>query len=102
MPASGFRPGRADTTLERLFDLLHLPRDETLLRLLQQQEAGRARLTLVPNATMPQIATVEERRSRLPGIRVDTRPRRRPSDGPPHSFSELTSAWENLIQRAAK
>lgn len=77
MPASGFRPGRADTTLERLLEWFHLPRDETLLRLLNQQEAGRARLTLVPNATMPQIAAVEERRSRLPGIRVDTRPRRR-------------------------
>ncbi|MDO9694891.1 MAG: penicillin-binding protein 2 [Candidatus Latescibacteria bacterium] len=71
-----------DSTLEKLLTWLRLPRYETLDRLAGEQSAGRPRLTLVANAAMPQIAVIEERRRELPGVKVETRSRRRYLDGP--------------------
>ncbi|MBK6897971.1 MAG: penicillin-binding protein 2 [bacterium] len=71
-----------DSTLEKLLSWLRLPRYETLDRLAGEQSAGRPRLTLVANAAMPQIAVIEERGRELPGVKVETRSRRRYLDGP--------------------
>jgi penicillin-binding protein 2 len=70
-----------DTTLEKLLSWLYLPRYETLDRLAGEQSAGRPRLTLIANAAMPQIAVIEERGRELPGVKVETRSRRRYQDG---------------------
>lgn len=73
-----------DSTLERLIDWFDLPREDTLDRLRQQLDRprGRRRLVLVPNAGPAQIAAVEERRRQLPGVRVESRSRRRYVYGP--------------------
>ncbi len=70
-----------DSTLAKLLRWFSLPETETLSRLRDQKEAGRPRLTLVANADMPRIATVEERRRELPGARVEARARRRYKHG---------------------
>ena len=54
-----------------------LPVDETLADLAAQKERGRTRLALVRGASMGQLVAVEERRERLPGVRVTSRSRRR-------------------------
>ncbi len=77
LPRHSLGDAGPDSTLSRLIRWLGLPRDETLERLASQLEQGRARLTLVANAEMPQIATVEERRRDLPGAEVESRARRR-------------------------
>ncbi|MBU8870510.1 MAG: penicillin-binding protein 2 [Gemmatimonadales bacterium] len=68
-----------DSTLERLMLWFGLPRQETLARLAQQLDRthNRRRLVLVPNAEPAQIAAVEERGRQLPGVRVESRSRRR-------------------------
>ncbi|MBU0742846.1 penicillin-binding protein 2 [bacterium] len=66
-----------DSTLAKLMRWFSLPETETLERLHDQKAAGRPRLTLLANADMPRIATVEERRRELPGARVEARARRR-------------------------
>jgi penicillin-binding protein 2 len=77
-------PGRSltadgpDSTLTRLIHWFDLPLESTLDRLREQKAAGgRGTLLLVSNASMPRIAAIEERGSQLPGVRVDSRPRRR-------------------------
>lgn len=77
-------PGRCltaagpDSTLARLIHWFDLPLEPTLERLREQKGAtSGGTLLLVSNASMPQIAAIEERGSQLPGVRVDSRPRRR-------------------------
>jgi len=77
VPRGALGDAGPDSTLERLMAWFALPRDETLARLEQQKERRRGRLVLVANATMPQIAAVEERGRLLPDVRVEARARRR-------------------------
>ncbi len=77
LPRSSIVSGAPDSTLSRLIRWFDLPENETLERLRQQKKRGRRRLTLVPNASMPRISAVQERGRQLPGVRVESRPRRR-------------------------
>jgi len=77
LPATCLGADGPDSTLTRLMDWFGLPPAETQARLINQKEKGRGRLVLVGNATMPQIAAVEERGRQLPGVRVEARARRR-------------------------
>lgn len=79
---SSLAEGQPDSTLERLLAWFGLPREETLERLEAQRDRRRSRLVLVPNADPGQIAAVEERGRQLPGVRVESRPRRRYIYGP--------------------
>ncbi len=79
---SSLAEGVPDSTLERLLNWFALPREKTLERLEQQIRRGRPRLVLVPNADPGRIAAVEERGRQLPGVRVESRPRRRYIYGP--------------------
>ncbi len=81
LPRSCLSEAGPDSTLSKLLRWFAMPADETLARLGEQKEAGRPRLTLVANADMPRIATVEERRRELPGARVEARARRRYKHG---------------------
>lgn len=78
VPRSAVSDAGPDSTLARLINWFDLPEEATLDRL-REQKAGSVRhsLVLVSNATMPQIAAVEERGRQLPGVRVESRPRRR-------------------------
>lgn len=73
-----------DSTLDRLIAWFDLPREKTLRRLHRQLDRPRSRrrLVLVPNASPARIAAVEERGRQLPGVRVESRPRRRYIYGP--------------------
>jgi len=82
LPRGAVTEAGPDSTLAKLLRWFSLPQDETLDRLREQKEAGRPRLTLVANADMPRIATVEERRRELPGARVEARASRRYKHGP--------------------
>jgi len=82
LPRSSLTPAGPDSCLSRLLTWFGLPEAETLESLLRQRDAGRPRLTLTSSATMAQIALVEERRDELPGVRVETRTRRRYPLGP--------------------
>ncbi len=77
LPRSALVAGVADSTLTRLIRWFDLPETETLQRLRQQKKRGRRRLVLVANASMPRISAVQERGRQLPGVRVESRPRRR-------------------------
>jgi penicillin-binding protein 2 len=77
LPRSSLVAGAPDSSLVRLIRWFDLPENETLKRLRQQKKRGRRRLTLVPNASMPRISAVQERGRQLPGVRVESRPRRR-------------------------
>lgn len=77
LPRTALGEAGPDSTLERLVEWFELPRDEVIRRLRRQKERGRPRLTVVSNASMPQIAAVEERTRELPGARVESRARRR-------------------------
>ncbi len=77
LPASCLRGGLPDSTLQCLMMWFDLPVDETLADLAAQKERGRTRLALVRGASMGQLVAVEERRERLPGVRVTSRSRRR-------------------------
>jgi len=77
VPARALGDAGPDSTVERLLAWFDLPREDTLARLAQQKQRRRGRLVLVANATMPQIAAVEERGRQLPGVRVEARSRRR-------------------------
>jgi len=84
VPPSSVAETGPDSTLARLMSWFQLPRQETLERL-QQAKAkhrGRRRLVLVANASMSRISAVEERGRQLPGVRVESRPRRRYIFGP--------------------
>jgi len=76
-----YAAGRCDSTLARMGRWCGL--DTTLVRqrLQDGMDAGQGRLSLVGNAAMDQVVAVEERRRDLPGVRVDTRPRRRYLEG---------------------
>ena len=76
VPSRSLGEAGPDSALARLLTWFDLPREETLARLAQQR-GRRGRLVLVANATMPQIAAVEERGRQLPGVRVEARARRR-------------------------
>ncbi len=77
LPRSSLVAGAPDSTLLRLIRWFDLPENETLERLRQQKKRGRRRLVLVPNASMPRISAVQERERQLPGVQVESRPRRR-------------------------
>ncbi len=77
LPRSVLSSDQPDSTLDRLLRWFELPREETLERLRQQKKKGRRRLTLVANASMSRICAVQERARQLPGVRVESRPRRR-------------------------
>jgi penicillin-binding protein 2 len=77
LPRSVMSSSGADSTLERLLDWFALDPEETMARVRRQYEDQRGRLVLVPNASMAQISTVAERARQLPGVRVESRPRRR-------------------------
>lgn len=77
LPRSCLTDAGPDSTLAKLLRWFAMPADETQERLREQKAAGRPRLTLVANADMPRIATVEERRRELPGARVEARAHRR-------------------------
>lgn len=78
VPFNSLSSGGPDSTLARLINWFDLPREATLERLREQKETkGRGVLVLVSNATMPQITAIEERGQQLPGVRVESRQRRR-------------------------
>lgn len=82
IPASAFADGRPDSTLAQLLTWFALPPQETIADLQAQMRRGRSRVTLVRNAAMGQLVAVEERRERLPGVRIESRLRRRYLWGP--------------------
>ncbi len=82
LPRGALRDTVPGEALERLLTWFQLPRRETLERLQQQKQRGRRRLVLVPNASMARISAVQERSRQLPGVRVESRPRRRYLYGP--------------------
>lgn len=78
VPRGSLGEAGPDSTLSRLIRWFGLDPTVTVDRLRQQQQKRRAGpLVLVSNASMPQITAVEERERQLPGVRVDSRPRRR-------------------------
>ncbi len=77
LPRSALVSDQPDSTLKRLIGWFELPADETIERLQKQKKRGRRRLTLVANASMARICAVQERARQLPGVRVESRPRRR-------------------------
>ena len=67
-----------DSTLARLIHWFDLDTEVTVQRLADQKKSKpRGPLVLVSNASMPRIAAIEERGRQLPGVRVESRPRRR-------------------------
>lgn len=82
IPASAIAAGEPDSTLRRLAVWFDLPLDETVADLQAQRRRGAGRLTLVRDASMGQLIAVEERRPQLPGVRVESRLRRRYPHGP--------------------
>ncbi len=76
IPGSCLTPDGPDSTLTRLMTWFDLPVARTLARLAEQKQKYK-RLVLVRNASMGQIAAVEERGRELPGVRVEARSRRR-------------------------
>lgn len=81
VPRSCLTPEGPDEILSRLLTWFDLPVDETVERLAEQQRR-RVPMVLVRNASMAQIAAVEERGRELPGVRVESRSRRRYLFGP--------------------
>jgi penicillin-binding protein 2 len=82
VPASSFAGGKPNSTLRRLITWFDLPPEETLAALQEQRSRGRSRVALLRGASMSQLMAVEERRARLPGVRVESRLRRRYLQGP--------------------
>lgn len=77
LPRSCLENAQPDSTLERLIHWFDLPREEIIANLEQQKSRNRGPLILSHNAPMSQISAVEERERQLPGVRVDSRMRRR-------------------------
>ncbi len=77
IPASCLVENQPDSTLSRLITWFDLPEDTTLAELAAQKARGRRRLVLVADADMQRIVAVEERRSQLRGVQVDSRLSRR-------------------------
>jgi penicillin-binding protein 2 len=82
LPRSVMQATSPDSNLVRLMNWFQLDSDETMERLGRQYRNRRGRLVLVPNASLAQISAVAERSSQLPGVRVESRPRRRYLNGP--------------------
>lgn len=82
--AGQFADGKPDSVLSDLLLWFDLPVAETLADLQAQvdRRGGRGRAVLVRGADMGRLTTVEERRSRLPGVHVEARWRRRYLQGP--------------------
>ena len=74
--------GKSDSTLVRLMTWYGLDPESTLVRLGHQRDSGRSRLVLIADASMAQIAVLEENRRDLPGASLDARPWRRYHYGP--------------------
>ncbi len=87
LSARDYGAGRCDSTVGRICGWLGLDEAAAGDRLDAQLARGAGRLTLVGNADIGQVVLVEERRRELPGVRVETRPRRRYLQGP--LFSHL-------------
>ncbi len=77
-----YRAGVCDSTVLCICHWFNLDESAIRLRLDEQAEQGAERLTLVSNADMAGIVAVEEHRRELPGVTVETRPRRRYLQGP--------------------
>ncbi len=75
--ASLLRDGESDTVLARLMRWFDLPEKETIAGLRRQRPQRGERLVLVRGADMGKLTAVEERRSSLPGVQVESRWRRR-------------------------
>ncbi|PJA75716.1 penicillin-binding protein 2 [bacterium CG_4_9_14_3_um_filter_65_15] len=82
-----FVAGRCDSTLARMGRWCGLDTALVGSRLREGMAEGLGRLVLVGNADMAQVVAVEERRRDLPGVLVETRPRRRYLEG--ELFSHL-------------
>jgi penicillin-binding protein 2 len=102
VPVASFAGGEPDSTLARLLTWFDLPREETLADLLAQQRRGRARVSLVRGATMGQLMAVEERRAGLPGVRIESRLRRRYLRGPlfAHVIGYTSEVDQDELDRA--
>ena len=76
---SQFAGGEPDSVLQKLLVWFDLPPEETIAELQAQaaRRHGRGRAVLVRGADMSKLTAVEERRSELPGVRVESRWRRR-------------------------
>lgn len=81
VPSQSLGEAGPDSTLTRLLTWFDLPVAETVARL-RVQKRKRQPVVLVHNASMGQIAAVEERGRQLPGVRVEARTRRRYLAGP--------------------
>lgn len=77
VPADCLKSDANDSTFSRLVNWFDLPLEATRERLLEQQERGRSRLVIIPDAPMRQVIKVEERSRELPGVKVEIRTRRR-------------------------
>jgi penicillin-binding protein 2 len=82
LPASTLAEGKMDSTLAKLLTWFALPVHETMSDLRTQQRRGRKRVVLVRDADMAKLMAVEERREHLPGVRIESRLRRRYPWGP--------------------
>lgn len=74
---SCLKDGVPDSTLSRLMDWYGLDPEETVDRLAHQLDSDRPKLVLVADASMAQIALLEENLRVLPGAALDARPWRR-------------------------
>ncbi|MBD3221432.1 penicillin-binding protein 2 [bacterium] len=75
--ASHLRDGEPDSVLAQLMRWFDLPEAETIAGLEQQRPRRGGRLVLVRGADLGKLTAVEERRSSLPGVQVESRWRRR-------------------------
>lgn len=82
VPVAAFAGGQPDSTLSRLLTWFDLPADETIAELQAQQRRGRGRVSLVRGASMGRLMAVEERRTQLPAVAIESRLRRRYIWGP--------------------
>ena len=82
LPRSVLSAADEDSSLTRLLTWFGMDPQDARERLERQSRDQRGRLVLVPNASMAQISTVAERSRQLPGVRVESRSRRRYLAGP--------------------
>ncbi|RKZ18565.1 hypothetical protein DRQ50_03885, partial [bacterium] len=76
VPAASLTEAGPDSTLMRLMHWFDLPVEQTVAQL-RRQRGHRGRLVLVAGCSLSQITAVEERGRQLPGVRVESRARRR-------------------------
>ncbi len=82
LSAREFRAGHCDSTIARVCAWFGFDEAEVRAKLLVQADTSDRRLTLVSNADLTEVCAVEEHRRDLPGVSVETRPRRRYLLGP--------------------